>query len=63
VVSGELTLNVFDEANPYQVTGGPGDVLTIARGATVEYAGISGTRLFVTFAPLNWQDLIDTVQS
>jgi ethanolamine utilization protein EutQ (cupin superfamily) len=62
VVSGELTLSVFAGAESYHVAGSSGDVITIGKGSTVEYAGTAGTRLFVCFAPLNWRDLIETVR-
>jgi ethanolamine utilization protein EutQ (cupin superfamily) len=59
VVEGELTLTVTEADETYTVVGAPGDVLTIGKGAKVGYAGTKGTRVFVVFTPLNWQDLID----
>jgi ethanolamine utilization protein EutQ (cupin superfamily) len=58
VVTGELTLAVRDGERDYTVSGGEGDVITIAKGATVRYGGSKGTRVCVCFTPLNWQDLI-----
>jgi ethanolamine utilization protein EutQ (cupin superfamily) len=50
VISGELVLLVNDE---YTVTGVPGDVLTIDKGATVRYAGTKETRAFLCVGPLS----------
>jgi ethanolamine utilization protein EutQ (cupin superfamily) len=56
VVSGELMLDVVEGDEEYRVIGTAGDVITIAKGATLRYGGTMGTRVFVTFTPLNWQD-------
>jgi ethanolamine utilization protein EutQ (cupin superfamily) len=56
VVDGELSLTVLDDEEEYTVTGRTGDVITIGKGATVRYGGTRGTRVFVAFTPLNWQD-------
>jgi ethanolamine utilization protein EutQ (cupin superfamily) len=58
VVSGELTIFASEGGEEYSVTGAEGDVLTVSRGAIARYHGIKGTRAFVCFSPLNWQDLI-----
>ncbi|GAA4013582.1 hypothetical protein [Streptomyces plumbiresistens] len=56
VVDGELTLSVTEGEKEYTVTGAKGDVLAIGKGATVRYGGTKGTRVFVAFTPLDWQD-------
>lgn len=51
VVDGELTLSVEEPEASYTVTGVPGDVLTLERGAKVRYTGSPATKLFLTFGP------------
>jgi ethanolamine utilization protein EutQ (cupin superfamily) len=58
VIAGELTINAVEDGHAYTVSGTAGDVLTVGKGATVSYTGTAGTRAFVCFSPLNWQDLI-----
>jgi ethanolamine utilization protein EutQ (cupin superfamily) len=58
IVSGELTLSVREDGQAYTVTANQGDVVALSRGATARYHGTEGTRAFVCFTPLNWQDLI-----
>jgi ethanolamine utilization protein EutQ (cupin superfamily) len=60
IVEGQMTLTVMEGDQTYSVQGGPGDVLAISKGSTLSYAAIKGTRAFVTFTPLNWEDLLES---
>jgi ethanolamine utilization protein EutQ (cupin superfamily) len=64
VITGVFTVHVWDtdgdeHGGDYTVVGREGDVITIAKNQSVSYSGDKGTRAFVCFTPLNWQDLID----
>jgi ethanolamine utilization protein EutQ (cupin superfamily) len=47
ITSGTLTITVEGDGEEYSVTGRPGDVLTIQKGATVRYTGTAKTRGFL----------------
>jgi ethanolamine utilization protein EutQ (cupin superfamily) len=47
VTAGQLTISVRGDGDDYSVTGVPGDVLTIKKGATVRYTGTAETRGFL----------------
>lgn len=53
VISGRLDLRT---SAGQHLTGHPGDVLTIEKGATVTYQGAPGTRLFFALTPANWME-------
>jgi ethanolamine utilization protein EutQ (cupin superfamily) len=60
VVAGEVTLTFHPEdAEPEVITAVPGDVVTIAAGTNLDYTGTKGSKMFVVFSPLNWQELLD----
>lgn len=63
VVSGELTLTVYNEDEPYTLKAAQGDVVTISAGSNLDYSGTKDTRLFVVFSPLNWDELIESTSS
>ena len=52
VVTGTLSLHYGERT----VSGGPGAVLAIQRGATVTYEGAPGTRVFYSLVPANWME-------
>lgn len=54
IISGELTLH----HDGCSVSGGPGDMMTIARGTTVRYEGTAGFRAFFCLVPADWMDQI-----
>jgi ethanolamine utilization protein EutQ (cupin superfamily) len=63
VVEGELTLTVYIDDQPEVITGAPGDVIAITKGSDLDYSGAKGTRIFVVFGPLNWEDLLEPTGS
>ena len=56
VISGELTLHCEGEV----VVGGPGDVLSIEKGATVVYEGTEETRAFFSLVPADWAQRVQS---
>lgn len=50
VIEGELILHLDGRT----VSAASGDVVTIEKGATVEYEGTPGTRAFFSLVPANW---------
>lgn len=59
VVAGEVTLTFHPEgAAPEVVTALPGDVVAISAGSNLDYSATKGSKIFVVFSPLNWEDLI-----
>jgi ethanolamine utilization protein EutQ (cupin superfamily) len=65
VVSGRLTLTVYngDKDAPSTVRAAEGDVVTIGAGSEIDYTGTQGTKLFVVFSPLNWDELIEPTEN
>ncbi|MGD6741811.1 cupin domain-containing protein [Streptomyces sp. BH106] len=61
VVEGEITLTFHPEdAEPEVITAVPGDVVTITAGSNLDYTGTKGSKMFVVFSPLNWEELLDS---
>lgn len=52
VIAGKLSLHYDGKT----VSGEPGSVITIERGATVTYEGTPGTRVFFSLVPANWME-------
>jgi len=63
VVEGEVTFTFYPEdAEPQVITGVAGDVITIVAGSNLDYSGTKGTKIFVVFSPLNWEELLESTQ-
>jgi len=63
VVEGEVTLTFYPEgAAPEVISAVPGDVVTITAGSNLDYSGTKGSKIFVVFSPLNWQELLDVTR-
>jgi ethanolamine utilization protein EutQ (cupin superfamily) len=61
VVEGEVTLTFYPEgAEPEVITAVPGDVVVVSAGSNLDYTGTRGSKIFVVFSPLNWEELIDS---
>ena len=63
VVEGDVALTFYPEsAEPKVITGVAGDVITIASGSNLDYSGTKGSKIFVVFSPLNWEELLDVTR-
>jgi ethanolamine utilization protein EutQ (cupin superfamily) len=64
VVEGEVTLTFYPQGTePEVIDARPGDVVSITAGSNLDYTGTKGSKIFVVFSPLNWQELLDSSQS
>jgi ethanolamine utilization protein EutQ (cupin superfamily) len=63
VVEGEVTLTFYSEGGaPEVISAVPGDVVTITAGSNLDYSGTKGSKIFVVFSPLNWEELLDVTR-
>lgn len=54
VLAGTLRIDVDDDGSTSAVTVEEGQIVTLARGATVTYSGEAGTRLYWSLVPQDW---------
>lgn len=60
VVEGEVTLTFYPEGREPEVIGAvAGDVVTISAGSNLDYTGTKGSKIFVVFSPLHWEELLE----
>jgi ethanolamine utilization protein EutQ (cupin superfamily) len=60
VVEGEVTLTFYPQGRePEVIHAVAGDVVTITAGSNLDYTGTKGSKIFVVFSPLNWEELLE----